>query len=275
MSAVFNCKRFTLLVKSDLLLHWKYYLLGYVAVLSGMFLFMLFFIAEPLREAQAGATYSFVSSDDDWFGFVVAMVAVYFLVLVVSSFGNLKDKTRRLAWLMLPVTAFEKFLHQFLMMVVILGGALYVALWIDAQLVRNYIIWHYELPGEVIAAFTPYRFFTPLSEAGSLWEQITMVLIVVSLASYFMMANIWFRRFGWIKILVFLVVAIYLFSVLITGLSYLFNPELTTDFRAYLPFVPVPGTDISFFQVYMYTMVDIAWVFLLLMGYYKLKETEL
>ncbi len=276
MSKGFNFRRFSLLVRNDLLLNWKHYVLGYVAVVAGMFLFMLLIISDSWTlSVDRSTVIDFRFSDDDWFGFVVAMVAIYFLVVLVSAFGKLKDKTQRVIYLMLPVTSFEKFLHQFILMVLLLGGLLYTTLWIDANLVREYIIWRYEFSEKLIEIFTPYTFFKPLSGAGSTWEAISMTLIVVSLASYFMMANIWFRRFGWIKMMVVLVVAFYLFSVLTVVLSHLFYPEFTRDFRVHLPMVLIPGSQLAFFQVYVYTMVDIAWVFLLAIGYRKFKETEL
>jgi len=275
MNKIFNFRRFSLLVRNDLLINWKHYVLGYIAVLAGMFLFMLLILSDSWTlSADRSTVVDFRFSDDSWFGFVVAMVAIYFIVVLVSAFGKLKDKTQRVTFLMLPVTSLEKFVHQALLFF-LLGGLLFTTLWIDAQLVREYIIWRYEFSEIFIEMFIPYTFFMPLSGAGSTWEAISMVLLIISLTSFFMMANIWFRRFGWIKMVVVLVLALYLFSVCAVGLSYLFFPEMTQDFRVHLPMVTIPGTQLAFFQVYAYVMVDIAWIFLLAIGYAKFKETEL
>lgn len=275
MNTFFNVKRFLLLFKNDWLLNGKKNLLGFAALAAGMFLFLLVSLPKPWKHQKIVTDLNFYSwPEGNWFQYVMMMVVVFFVVLLLVSFAQLTDKTTRVRYLMLPASSFEKFLHQFLTYVVFLGGMLLLIFWVDAQLIREYTIWKYKLTDEVVALFAPFKFASLFRDVDSAWEAIAMVTVVLSLACYGLMANLWFRKLGWIKMIVVLIVGVYLFTLMMSGLSHLFYPEQTTGFDVNLPMDNLPGSEISLFTIYITSMSYIAWLFLLVIAYFKFKETQ-
>lgn len=275
MNTVFSFKRFQLLVKSDLIINWKQYVLGSLAIFAGLFLTIMTFIPKPFRYLVDGREYvNFSWREDDWIGFLMLILVVYFAVLFMTSFSSMKDKASRTRFLLLPASGFEKFLHQFLLYVVVMGPFFYLLYWLDAQLVRQVIIWHYDLSASQIESFNSFQFSLLSEGTNSTWEAVSLVCIPITFACYGLMSNIWFRKLGWVKMIVMLIPIIYLFFVMLTGLSHLFYPEATHGWDANIATVYPPHAKHSIMQMYLHILVNVGWVFLLLIGYFKFKESE-
>ena len=274
MNATFNIKRFGLLAKSDWQLNWKLNLLGFLAFAAGIFIFMMSTINKPWLVTNLGKEYWYTHNENNWFSYVMLVVAAYLIVVLLASFREFTSKTTRARYLLLPASQFEKYLYQVLT-VFSVGAVLYLILWVDAQLVRAYIISYYNLSDEVVKLFEPYRLLTPFKEAGSMWESITMGLIVISLAAFALNANLWFRKFGWLKMIILLMILIYGYAAIMVGFSHLFYPELTKGFNINTPMTLIPGSEIAVFQAFAFVMVDVVWLILLLIGFIKFKESEL
>lgn len=275
MNAIFNIKRFGLLAKSDWQLNWKQNLLGFLAFAAGIFIFMMVSMNKPWLVSNLGKEYWYTHNENNWFSYVMLVAAAYLIIVLLGSFKPFTSKTSRARFLLLPASRFEKYLYEVLMNIFVTGIILYLILWVDAQLVRAYIISYYNLSDEVALLFEPYRLLTPFKEAGSTWESITMGLIVISLAAFALNANLWFRKFGWLKMIILLMILIYGYAAIMVGFSHLFYPELTKGFNINTPMTLIPGSEIAVFQAFAFVMVDVVWLILLLIGFIKFKESEL
>jgi hypothetical protein len=274
MNAIFNVKRFGLLVKSDWQLNWKQNLLGFLAIAAGLFLFMMVSINKPWLVPEYSNRYWYTYNENNWFSYVMLVAAAYLIIVLLVAFREFTNKTTRARYLLLPASRFEKYLYQ-VVTVFSVGVILYLILWVDAQLVRAYIIHHYNLTEEVVALFEPFRLLTPFNDADSVWEAVTMGLIVVGLAAYAMNANLWFRKFGWLKMIILLILLIYGYMAIMVGFSHLFYPEATQGFNIHTPTVHIPGTEVPVFKAYAFVVVDVVWLMLLVIGFVKFKESEL
>lgn len=275
MNAIFDIKRFGMLVKSDWQLNWKQNLLGFSVFAAGIFIFMLASINKPWLVTNQGPNYWYTYNENNWFSYVMLVLAAYLLIILKTSFNQLTTKTTRARYLMLPASHFEKFLYQVLVQIFLQGVILYVILWIDAQLVRTFIISRYDLSEEVVSLFEPFRWLTPFNDADGNWESISMGFIVIGLASLALNANIWFRKFGWLKMVIVVVLLIFAFATMMVGYSHLFYPEATKGFDINTPTSIIPGTEVPLFQAYAFITMDVVWVLLLVIGFFKFKETEL
>jgi len=274
MNAIFNIKRFGLLAKSDWQLYWKLNLLGFLAFAAGIFIFMMSTINKPWLVTNLGNEYWYTHNENNWFSYVMLVAAAYLIIVLLGSFKEFTSKTTRARYLLLPASQFEKYLYQVLT-VFSVGAVLYLILWVDAQLVRAYIISHYNLSDEVALLFEPFRLVTPFKDSDSVWETISMGLIVISLAAYALNANLWFRKFGWLKMIILLMILFFGFGSIMVGFSHIFYPEITTGFDINTPMSLIPGTEIPVFQAYAFILMDVAWLILLVIGYYKFKDSEL
>jgi hypothetical protein len=267
-------KRFGLLAKSDWQLNWKQNLLGFLAIAAGLFLFMMVSINKPWLVPNQDQQYWYSYNENNWFSYVMLVVAAYLIIILLGSFKEFTGKTTRARYLLLPASQFEKYLYQVLSVFTV-GAVLYLILWVDTQLVRAYIISHYNLSDEVIQLFEPFRLLTPFNDTESAWESITMSLIVISLAAYALNANLWFRKFGWLKMIILLMILFFGYASVMVGFSHVFYPEITNGFDINTPTTLIPGTEITVFQAYAFIMVDVAWLILLVIGYFKFKDSEL
>ena len=100
-----------------------------------------------------------------------------------------------------------------------------------------------------------------------------MILIIFSSGMFLFSVKIFFRKLGLIKTGISLVAAIFLIVVLAVGVSYLFYPE-TKGFNV---------ANIGYFlsngyineEIFLYSIAYLAPLFLLPLGYFKLKEKQL
>ena len=275
MNAIFNWKRFGMLVKSDWQLHWKQNLLGFAAVFVGMFLFLLLSMPSPWKVEGIPDSNYYKVSEDSWFPYIMLMFAIYIIIILLTSFNALANKSTRARFLLLPASMVEKFVYQTLTYILFMGIMLYLIFWADAQLIRAVLIDYYNLSDEMIAVFVPYRLTTPFMFSEGGWEAVSMGCIVIGLACYALNANIWFRKLGWLKMVILLGLIFYAFGIMMVGFSHIFYPEHTVGFDTHIPNVVLPGTSTSVFQVYIYGIANIAWIMLLAIAFFKFKETEL
>jgi hypothetical protein len=276
MNSIFSMRRFAALIKNDLLLNGKKNLLGTLAVFGGMFLFMVVTVRKPtgiwigeLRQFQ----YTF--PEDAWVPYLLVMFLVYLLGVITNSFGWLKEKNLRSSYLQIPASSFEKFMYVIVSFLVA-GVAYFLLFWLDAQLTRVYIIWRYDLSESVLVNFAPFKLSSPFTTfSGQLLGKLSLVFGVLCLICYGLLANIWFRRLGWIKLVVLLVGLAYLYVVMLVTMSHVFFPEQVTGFEVHIPGVKLFATStIDVMEYYIVTMLGIGWLMLLAIGFFKFKETE-
>ena len=119
-------KRLTLLYKKDFIENWKTMLLRFVmlyAIMAIIFTFM------GLSELESRTKHNF----SPWYGGIYYLRPAIFLfwgfgcLFASLMMEKMKDKTKRIAYLMTPATNFEKFFSRFLPAVVVFIIAFFVA----------------------------------------------------------------------------------------------------------------------------------------------------
>jgi len=205
---------------------------------------------------------------------------------VGSGFSELSSKIKTSNYLLMPTSTFEKFLSQFVLRALAGSVIFLIIFWIDAHLARIAALRHIEYSNGQLAGSEKYSYIEkfhysmfliksnyPIVKNWRLFEGIGMILIIFSSGMFLFSVKIFFRKLGLIKTGIALVAAIFLTGVLTVGVSYLFYPE-TKGFNV---------VKIGYFlsngytnnDIFHYSIGYLAPLFLLPLGYFKLKEKQL
>ena len=119
-------KRFTLLYKKDFIENWKTMLLRFVMLYAIMAIIFSFI---GLSEFKSRTNYNYNPSNGDNNYLIPATFIFWGFGCLFASLmmEKMKDKTKRIAYLMTPATNFEKFFSRFLPAVVVFIIAFFVA----------------------------------------------------------------------------------------------------------------------------------------------------
>lgn len=262
-NSFFNFGRFGLLMRNELLLNYKQYLitLGGAFVLFAVIIYMVMSTMSKMTEFGPQG-YMYV--------FILCMLGLG--AFIGSGFPFLSNKRSLSVYLLTPASIFEKYLSQFVIRF-IAGGLLFLVLfYIDAYLVRAVVLNANLINGN----FHEISYFS-LSGlwhlADRFYERITFVLMLVSLAAYLFAVKLFFRKAGLLKTIISInipVMGVVFFAVL---LSHLFSPSTSGfDVNAYDYKI---SDNLYNFQLWMYLLASTPWLFLFPLGYYKLKEKQL
>jgi hypothetical protein len=292
----FSFNRFYLLLRSDLLINYKKYCL---AILVAFILGFVFLYGSMPRLVYGGDTLN------DWNTFGCNRYKSIFLfsivvlgVLVGSSFSDLGSKVKTANYLLIPASTFEKFFSQFFSRV-ICGGAIFLVLfWIDAQLARAIsgmqmvdvkTNLHYANAEHIIEKFNYGMIFlyekvrTYSSETGTYsiekivyykaYETWGASLFIVSIGLYLFSVRLFFKKLGLVKSIISFVVLFFILFLFMVVFSHIFYPN-TVGFDVSLPTYTLQnGTDNIGFWLCLIGLVSP--LFLLPLGYFKLKEKQL
>ncbi|ADQ79922.1 hypothetical protein Palpr_1783 [Paludibacter propionicigenes WB4] len=276
----FSVSRFYLLLRNDLLINYKKYLLTIVGGFILGFIFMRMYMPSYI---YSSTTYKF---DASRYRDLFSMCLVGLGAFVGSGFSELSSKIKTSNYLLMPASTFEKFLCQFVLRV-LAGTVIFLAIfWIDVHLARIAALRHIEYSNGQLAGPEKYSFIEkfhysmfliknnyPIVKNWRLFEGIGMILIIFSSGMFLFSVKIFFRKLGLIKTGIALVAAIFLIVFLMVGVSYLFYPE-TKGFNV---------ANIGYFlsngyineEIFLYSIAYLAPLFLLPLGYFKLKEKQL
>jgi hypothetical protein len=173
---------------------------------------------------------------------------------------------------LLPASAFEKFLSQFLIRFV--GGIIvFLALfWIDARLAQWTLMQTEDVQsGKAIVATFKYSIFWE----GSNQKEFPLLLFAacLTIGIFLFSVRLFFRRFALIKSAVVAVVLILLILSAMVVFSHIFYPEKTIGWDVQIPNYIVFGNTYNT-QLYLKSIFYVAWLFILPLGYFKLKEKQ-
>ncbi|MEN9906974.1 MAG: hypothetical protein RLZZ540_115 [Bacteroidota bacterium] len=282
----FSFKRFSLLLKQDLLINRTKYLLGILSVglIAYVFLYYKFnleknIILEHIVNPKSNYSdyYNVIRFYSEWFGYYMLVVGV----IVGTSFPDLSDKNKASTYLLMPGSSFEKGLLQF---VIRIGFFVPIALgifWIAIRLAKISLTTNaIGLGAGIDPAVIPYFEFRDLVTDywdNNIWNTgriLFMIFGFFSYGAYLFAGAAYFKRFALIKAVIVSVVVLgisILFSVL---LSYIFYPQLAQGFdikigKMYFITEELPST-----ALFAVTLSLLSWVFFLAIAYFKLKEKE-
>jgi hypothetical protein len=272
-NSFFNLNRFVALARQDLMLNKNKYWLTLAVAIGAIYLALVY----QMQNSPMGFTfpiYKMVNSRLPGWGYADQfMVTLFglgaFIGVAFSNFGN-KAKTTNL--LMLPASTFEKFAYPFVFRV--LFGLLLTILiyWMDAKLAgwslaesktfveNNYII-------------VPFQFPMYFDLPGNLNGNLLILFSVISIGMYLYVVPLFFKKQALIKTILSFFALILAYATCLVLYSHLFNPE-TKGFDITLKEFNV--TDQMDSNILMFhILIDVAWIFLLFLGYFKLKEKRL
>ena len=277
----FSVSRFYQLLRNDILLNHKKYLLTIV----GAFIMGFIFIRMQMPNYMYTDTTSFKYNSSSYMSlFIMCLVGLG--AFVGSGFSELSSKIKTSNYLLMPASTFEKFLSQFAIRALAGSVIFLVIFWIDAHLARIAALRHMEYSNGQLAGPEKYSYIEkfhysmlliknnyPIVKNWRLFEGIGVILIIFSSGMFLFSVKIFFRKLGLIKTGIALVAAIFLIVFLMVSVSYLFYPE-TKGFNV---------ANIGYFlsngyineEIFLYSIAYLAPLFLLPLGYFKLKEKQL
>ena len=276
----FSASRFYQLLRNDILLNHKKYLLTIVgAFILGYILMFMYMPNQILPYSNSGF-------DATRYANLFIMCLFGLGAFVGSAFSELSSKIKMSNYLLMPASTFEKFLCQFVVRAVI-GTVIFLFIfWVDAHIARIVVLSDMrnnlgQLAGpekyDYIEKFHFSMFLIkskyPIVTNWRLFEGIGIILIFFSSGMFLFSVKIFFRKLGMIKTGISLVAAIFLIVVLMVGVSHLFYPETTGLNIADIDYILSNGYRNS--EILLYSIAYIAPIFLLPLGYFKLKEKQL
>jgi hypothetical protein len=275
----FSFSRFYQLLRNDILLNHKKYLL---TIVGGFILgFILMFTQMP--------GYLFPGS----IGFDATRYNILFIMclfglgaFVGSAFSELSSKIKMSNYLLMPASTFEKFLYQFVIRAVV-GTVIFLFIfWLDTHIARIAVLSHMKNNLGQLAGPEKYNYIEkfhfsmllikskyPTVTNWRLFDGIGSILLVFSLGMFLFSVKIFFRKLGLIKTGISLVAAIYLIMIIMMCFSHLYYPQAVGFNIANIDYKLSNGYDNS--EIFLYSIAYIAPLFLLPLGYFKLKEKQL
>jgi len=276
----FSFSRFYQLLRNDILLNYKKYLLTIVGA------FILGFIAMLMTMP------SYMYNDDTFKFDSSGYMNLFFMCLVGlgafvgSAFSELSSKIKTSNYLLMPASTLEKFLCQFVIRAMV-GTVIFLFIfWVDAHLARIVSLSHIEYSNGQSAGPEKYDYIEkfhysmllikskyPFVTNWKLFEGIGMILMIFSSGMFLFSVKIFFRKLGLIKTGITLVATLFLIMFIMTFFSHLFYPETKGFNTANIDYFLSNGYTNN--DIFLYSIGYIAPLLLLPLGYFKLKEKQL
>jgi hypothetical protein len=284
----FSYNRFYLLLRSDLLINYKKYCLAILVAFILGFVFLYGSMPRLVYGNEMENRWNIFSSSRYMYIFLGSIVALG--ALVGSSFPDLGSKVKTSNYLLIPASTFEKFSSQFFIRV-ICGAAIFLILfWIDARLARAISVMqmvdvktnlHYGNAENVIEKFNYGMIFlyqkvyypVELIVYHKAIETWGISLFIVSIGLYLFSVRLFFKKLGLVKSIISFVALFFILFLFMVIFSHIFYPD-TRGFNVSLHnYTLQNGTDNIGFWLFLIGFVSP--LFLLPLGYFKLKEKQL
>lgn len=274
----FSFNRFYLLLRNDILLNHKKYLLTIIgAFILG---FIVMYTSMPQYFVKGGLIECFGPSQY-YKSFGICIIGL--LALVGSAFAGFSSKPNTLNYLQLPASTFEKYLCQFV--IYVLAGTIlfFVIFWIDAHLARFVVLINLKYSNGEIMGTEKYVFIHQFSYNTMFFERLAYIkywhelimpfIAIFSIGMYLFNVKVVFKKVGLIKSALSLVIFISLVFLLLTIFSQMFFPETKLfNISHRLHYTLING--LSNFDIWLSSLVCIAPFFIIPFGYFKLKEKQ-
>jgi len=260
----FSFNRFILLIRNDLILNRKQYLFSILGV------FIVGFIYIKMQMPTVLNPFNFESSRYiNPFGlFLLGLSGI-----IGTSFQETSNKISRASYLLLPFSTFEKYTAQFFVRI-ILGTLIFaIIFWIDAHLARLTTLATLSGKLTTIPVIEPFHFSDLYYFKADNTQRILSLMTMFTVGTGLFSFKLFFNKSGLVKSVISLVGVILIISCLMIIFSHMFFPE-TKGFDMKLYQYNVFGK-LSNLEVYISSLLCFSWLFLLPLGYYKLKEKQI
>ena len=257
----FSPKRFYRLLSTDVLLNYKRYLFTFVGAAIGMYLILLYNMAN---------TYHEFGSHDYRGIFMLGLLALG--AFIGCAFPEWNDKIKTGNYLLLPASTFEKLLSQFLIYIVFGSFCLFLLFWVDAHLAQWTALGMESVQekGVIIKDFQFSMLYFGMDDDPNARQAITISITTISL--FLFTARLFFKRFALVKSVIAFATIFFLCMCCFVLFSHIFYPE-TTGFDVRLPSYKVTENWYNV-EIFASVLAYSLWVFFLPLAYYKLKEKQ-
>lgn len=276
----FSLNRFYLLLRNDMFLNYKKYLL----TIAGAFVigFIFLYILMPKIELL-GENYLLFDRSKYENAFIICLMGLG--AFVGSAFSELSSKSKTSNYLLMPASTFEKFLGQFVIRI-ILGTTIFLFIfWVDAHLARIVALSQIEGPNheppsanasKCISAFHYSMFLVkdeyPVLTNWKFVDGMAFILSIFSIGMYMFSVKIFFKKMGLVKTIISLVVISYfIFGSMMLLLRIFYPGAIDVSFNNIMYVLANGYNNMS---IWMFSLVYCASLFLIPLGYFKLKEKE-
>jgi len=262
----FSLSRFALLMHNDILLNYKKYLL----TIAGAFIlgYIILFIQMPIREIDS----NFKATQY----IPIFTVCLFGLgAFIGMSFPALNSKTDTITYLLMPASAFEKFMSQFLIRIVAGTILFFLIFWIDAHLAKTtalFVLRKFEHIPQ-IASFEFAIIYRSIYMNNNSLMMFGIIFMLVSTGIYIFSVRMFFKKMPVVKIVISIVSLFIIAFLLMVLLSHIFYPE-TVGMRLTIPERKVVLNH-SNVEIWLCSIFYCSWLFFLALGYFKLKEKQL
>ena len=262
----FSLSRFILLMHNDILLNYKKYLLTIAGAFILGYIFLL--LQMPMRD---------ISPDFNAQQYVSIFTLCLFGLgaFIGMSFPAFNSKTDTITYLLMPASAFEKFMSQFLIRIVAGTVLFFLIFWIDAHLARTtalFVLRKFEHTPQ-IASFEFAIIFRSIYMNNNILMMFGTIFMFVSTGVYIFSVRIFFNKMPVVKIVISIVSLVFITAMFMILLSHIFYPE-TMGMQLSIPehkFV----TNHSNVEIWLCSLFYCSWLFFLPLGYFKFKEKQL
>lgn len=277
----FSFNRFYLLLRNDILLNHKKYLL----TIAGAFIlgFVILYMDMPSYIGQGDLGYA---HNPALYSQVFNFCLIGLLAFIGSAFSDLSTKVKTSNYLLLPASTFEKFLSQFVIYVLAGTATFLIVFWVDAHMARFFALSNLKATnnellgpdkGKYIEAFNYsillVKSHYPVKINYNWFDGLSLIFGLFSIGMYFFTVKIFFKKLGLIKTAISLIAVVYLGVVIMTLLSHIFYPETKgfsisneMDYR-------LPNGYLNM-DIWIYVSGLVASLFIIPFGYFKLKEKQ-
>ena len=262
----FSLSRFILLMHNDILLNYKKYLLTIAGAFILGYIFLL--LQMPMRD---------ISPDFNAQQYVSIFTLCLFGLgaFIGMSFPAFNSKADTITYLLMPSSAFEKFMSQFLIRIVAGTVLFFLIFWIDAHLARTtalFVLRKFEHIPQ-IDSFEFANIYRGICLNNNSLMMSATIFSFVSIGIYIFSVRMFFKKMPIVKIVISIVSLFFIAFLLMVLLSHIFYPK-TVGMQLSIPEHKVV-TNHSNVEIWLCSLFYWSWLFFLPLGYFKLKEKQL
>lgn len=261
----FNIKRFYNALRYDLSINAKTYGLFLLSFLLGLLLFDLFFILERASK--------FTSTNYTPLFYLTFIIGI--VVVVGTSFPQLRNKKSTINYLTFPISTFEKFLLQFGIRIFAFMILFIPLFWLEfklADIIYNLFEWRNYVKIDSFTLFEPILFDKRLEPL----DIFTIIASLFSLAAFLFAGTTYFKKKAFPKtIFSFALFGLFVFLLFVLNTSIFYIDRFSLkDKIVYFNDYKI-SENLWNIQLFFYAIGIASSLFLLPLAYFKLKEKEI
>ena len=257
----FSLKRFSRLLRNDLLINQKIYLFTLAGIGIAIYAISYFFMQ---------ATHGFQRTNEYLSLFIFYLMGIG--VVIGTSFPALSNQIKTSNYLLSPGSTLEKYLVQFVIRIVLFVPLALIIFWIGTHLAKATLIPDMERRFDP-SKIADFHFKDLFQYIHGFLDQLIVILSIFSTASVLFAGSVYFKRFALIKTLIVSGATVFLVVCSCVMFSHILFPSSTHGFDV---------ADIDYkisnnlynIQLAIYLFGGLSWVFFLALAYLKLKEKE-